>query len=269
MLQSHSVFWVMALWYGFASLVLFGVLACQGRLKKDWIIFREHCRDVFLMGLFGALSAISWFWGIAFLGVSGYAILGPIASALLMMYGVVVLKERLSAIQSICVFVILGGGILIALKFSGGLELAGMGCIVFNAFAGGAYDVWQKKLSPYIDGFYPIFLRALFSFLFIGGVLVVSAPALPEFSLPVSHVFLIVLGGLMGAVLAHMFRMRAYKTENLSVVIPIRAANPIWLFFIGLFLLGEPANDFKIIVGSIMLAATFSLALISQKKRRI
>jgi len=239
-----SVVTVIVLWY----LVAFFAGLISVYLTKpnntDLTNFKKFKWQSFGYFLSSIIAAVSFFFAIVYIGISGNAILSNFSVVFLVLFGVVFLKEKLSLKQLFAGLLIIFGLFI----FSFGVEPASKLGVVFGLIAvsgGTVMKIFHKTLSTKINYQIITTLRAFFILLVILAVMFALNLQFEFLLSPL--IYLAIIGGAVsGPILNKQLMFKVLQSMKLSVFSLSFQISTILVFILGLILLGESASPLKI-----------------------
>ncbi len=253
-LFNHVSFFALMFIYQIASgIACLAFLVQQKGLVQEAVIFKRYLSPMAILLLFGALDGFGWFASLYYNGLSGHAILGRLATVVLIGYGLIYLKEKINPLQLLACALLVGSSILYVFQIESTQDVMGIIAIAMQAIGYSVFAVQQKKFSTIIDPAFMLMVRS-----FVLGTAVLAAAFLlgsppASWILSADIIFWAAIAGIFGSFINHYLVMKAFATEYLSIVIAIRSSSPIFLFLFGVLVLGESGSLTKYASACVMM----------------
>ncbi len=253
-LFDHASFFALMFIYQVASgIACLAFLFQQKKLTHEALIFKKYLSSMAILLLFGALDGFGWFASLYYNGLSGHAILGRVATVVLIGYGLIYLKEKVNPLQLLACALLVGSSILYVFQIESTQDVMGVIAIMMQVVGYSVFAVQQKKFATIID---PAFMLMVRSFLLgmavLGAAFLLGSPP-ASWILSADIILWAAIAGIFGSFINHYLIMRAFATEHLSIVIAICSSSPIFLFLFGVLVLGEPGSLIKYASAGVMM----------------
>lgn len=218
-------------------------------MRKRLVAFcsQKKNKAFFLFLFFSLVDSIGWMGSIYYNGLTGSAIMAKLIPLTLVLYGLIVFKERLTIYQLIA-----GACMIVAsLAFSSHAFLNGeaMG-LVFQAiliFGYCGFAIMQRYMAGQYDAYAVMWARAMFISLFAILFTPLVFNELASFDLSMLA-YLLLLAGLFGYLngfVKHSFTMTAYRFAPMSFVSLVGEVSLPLSFLIGFFVFQEEMSTIK------------------------
>jgi drug/metabolite transporter (DMT)-like permease len=216
-----------------------------------------------LLGLLTAAGMLLTWAGLARLDPSFAAFLWRFMPALLLVFGAVFLRERITWIELLPVALMLGGGVFGAL---GRWEIVGAGVIltVIATFAGAGQMLLAKLLVGTHDPLGVVFYRLAPGALFIAVFTAASGGF--DFDVAPRYWLVCFLGAFLGPSLSHVFQFEAYRRWDLSRAGIVLTLQPLFVLPLALAFLGAAPAPRELAGGAVILAGALWLAFLHVKR---
>ena len=251
-----SVFWMAA-----ATFYSFLLLCFLGK-AKTLLLPRRTIPILLLLGLATAVGMLTGWWSLVFLQPEYAAFLARSMPLMLIVFGAVLLSEKLPRGIIFPALLMIVGGFISAFGqwhiVAFGTFLALVGCCAL-ALQMVIAKTTVHRVHPYAIAFYRVFL----------GCLILLLPALLLGKLDISHAqpkhwAVLLLGAFLGPCLSHFVLFRAYQCWELSMVSIVRTFQPLFVIPMAFLVFGRGPGTMELIGGAIILAGGVWLAWITK-----
>ncbi len=221
---------------------------------------RDRSRKLIAGYLGGAIVGNGlWFASILLLGLGETAVLLILVRVFAVLYGVLVLKERMSAIQTVSALVI-----LCALSVFAGVSppedhLALTLCLI-STLALTLELICFKQIVGSIAVTDLVALRQCTQFLAFSGIALLAYPHVqPEFKFSLGILSVILATAFVGGLLVNVARYLAIDKMKLSTYSLLTGLKPVLVLALSVMILDERFTETQLAAASCMLAASFFL----------
>jgi len=233
-MQYQNYLTTSVLWFGSASVFSFLFILFAGNLS-EFRKFKKYWRYIVFGNLIMAITIVTSFKALSLLGPALTGFVGKINVLLVVIAGVVVLKERFNIYEAISSALILAGVLIVAFT-KGEFIIEG---IILLVISGIGLAIWRVIIKSKLDKIKPmvnVHFRAVFVTVFI----LVYALIVGQFEIEMNRgLIYATFPSIFSAVLNHYFTFKAYRYIDMSKVALVGSFAPILLAFMTYFIFGE------------------------------
>lgn len=246
-------------WTGAAALYALAWLAVTGRGREAVGIWREPGKTGLLGLLTGAGMVLTWS-GLQRLDPSFAALLWRFMPVMILLLGVVFLRERIRGIEVVPLVLMVAGG---AAGTVGRWDVVGAGVVLtlVAAVAGAGQMLLAKLLVARHSPAAVVFARLGLAAVLIAAWTVALGRA--DFRVAPSYWAVTLLGALLGPCVSHILQFRSYQHWELSRAGIVLAAQPLFVLPMAVLILGETPQWRELAGGALILAGAFWLGVLS------
>lgn len=254
-LQSFDALTLSLVWKAFALIYSFLLLIPHHGLRHLQL-HRKLWPAIFILSAATGIGTIAGWVGLDHLTPTLAAFIWRFMPLMVIILGVIFLKERLSPVEWIAVGVmILGGCVCVFSDWS--LIWIGVLCTLLSSFLAALQYFIAKWKIKQLDARTLLFYRNLL------GTLLIAAYILPQGPLNLQHAnvywIVLLLGAFLGPVLGVYLTYRSYKYWDLSYTAIVQSTEPIWVIILAYIFLHKipQGREFfggcLIIIGAVLL----------------
>lgn len=252
--QYYNFLTTAVLWFGCSAIFSTGYILLAKR-KEYFDSIQKHWKMILTYGTFNAINVISSFYALSVLGPALQQFLGKLSILSVLIFGILILKERFNRYEAISAVTIIAGVITISFA-TGDLILPGIIATVIFAVASAFEALIVKSKFQEVDSFIITNYRAVMVFFLVTIVTFVTGNFIIETT---DGLIYATLPSLLTVIVAHMFIFKAYKLIDMSKVSLIGSLNPFIVMFFSYFIFGEVLNLRQFAGGMIIMLGVIGL----------
>ncbi len=251
----------LVLWFGFATIFSFFLIAATGKLEKVKA-FKRYPKEIVLVGVLATGSVLLGWYGLSILGPGLTAFITRMKVIIIILLGIIFLKERFSMIEAVSAAGAILGVLLIT-HSNGDYVASG----VFFVLAGStSYSIARfiiKKELKEIDPLILTSFRALTITLIVFLITVSLGQFKPYWTIGLLYA---TIPSAFSAVLGHIFWFKAYHYADLSKTELITTVQP-FLVVIASVLIFHEMMSLKEFIGGVIIVVSIASLSFSRKAK--
>ena len=239
------------IYFGTGALLSVIFLFVTGDIKK-LKIFVRYKNIIIIFGIIHGISALLFFYSVSVIGPSLTGFLLKLETLLSVIFGVLLLKERLTKFETAGAAVAILGAFLIFFRFDMTLAIGAIYAVMLATFVG-ITNLISKK---YIKQIEPMAMNA-FRMIFIVVTLLPYALLTGSLQIPNSNVLLYsTVGAFISAVIGITFFYKALQRASLSKVMIVRTLEPLFVVIYAFFVFSELLGIMQLAGGALIVVGT-------------
>ena len=252
---------VMPVWYGSGAVLCVALYLLKYRNEKIFYGFRNHWIKIAAFYFFSILSGVCWMFAVYHLGLSISTVMDQAHYVLIILWGVLILKEPFSKHMALSTLLILIG--VYTITHGAHQDQSWIGFIFIGLMSIGyaGTTIVKKSLSGKINHNTIIVTRALLMMAGASGAhLYLNDGSFIGYDFEPYLWFLLIVGGMIGAGLNHHLSLAALKFTSLSHYILIQMLEPMLMLLAGVLLYQDIITPLQFLGIGIVLIGKLVLA---------
>lgn len=243
-----NIYTTVVLWFGFSAFISFLMILFSNK-TKEYYIFIKYKKEILLITFLYTLSVLFSWNALKILGPSLSGLLSRINIILIIISGVIFLKEKFNLFEVISAVIVIIGVFLINYT-TGHFVLKGVVLIIFSAVFLTTGNLLVKSKLNSIDPLIIVNYRATFIFLYA----LIIALILGKLDLSFSkYLIFATIPSVLSVILGHIFTFKAYKIMDVSKFHLYESIRPFLVAFFSFLILKEVLSFFQYLGGIIII----------------
>ena len=232
-------------------------IACASRGRRNLALPLRLVLPMVLLGAFTGIGMLVGWEGLKLLNESFASFLYRFGPVFAILVGAIVLKEKLSALEIVCLMIMVAGGCLATI---GQWKVVGTGVVLvmLSCAAAAVQHLIAKVYSRAIGTSTLVFYRASIGALTVALWLMVRGGA--DFDVPARYWAVTLLGALLGPCIGYLLTWRAFRYWDLARSGIVWTAQPLFVLPMAWLAFGRLAQPQELAGGAVILAGAAVLA---------
>jgi drug/metabolite transporter (DMT)-like permease len=231
-------------------------------LKAVFVEFKKHIKKLGLLGLVEGVTAILWSYGILYGNLGTMAFIFRLSAVFAVLFGFVILRERLSKWEWTCVLIAIIGTFILVYPSGGMIETGNIIILiaaVFSALSIFLAKVFVKNVSSftlaYGRTFFLFFIVSIYAFT-VGDF---------QFEISANILGLAFACAFLGAFIASMILYKSLSFYELAKAVAVKNIEPFFVVILSIFVLATIPSGKELIGGILIVTGVIVLSLLGRK----
>jgi drug/metabolite transporter (DMT)-like permease len=233
--------------------------------KKTWnvLIIKSNWRAIALLAVFDSAGSLLYAYGILISGPTNAAFIIQFTIVFSILFGVVLLSERLSKAEVVGVLIALGGLFFLAYG-NAQIELLSTIAVLAASMLFATVNLFSKFFVRNIPPFSLAGGRSFFIFLYLTGYALLLGRL--DFSIPPVALVYSLLGAITGMVLSFVLFFKALEVWEISKTATLRTMEPFLTAIFSFVILSLAPTTNQLVGGLLIVVGVATLSLTREKQ---
>lgn len=242
------------IYFGSGALLSLALLFATKQIRKLYV-FMKYRKILAAFGILHGISALLFFYSVSVIGPSLTGFLLKLETLLSVVFGIILLKERLTKYEAVGALLAIIGTFMIVYRLDIAIVLGAVYAIMLATFVA-VTNLISKK---YIKQIEPDAMNT-FRLIFISIILLPYALLTNSLQLPEGIVFTYsIVGAFVSAVIGITFFYKALQKASLSKVMIVRTLEPLFVVVYAFLVFSDVPGMVQLAGGALIIAGTVML----------